>query len=264
MSIKLFEHPLSPYVQKVKIALYEKGIPFDRVHVDPNERGTSLEDQEFVLASPRREVPALVDQGTRVADSTVILEYLDDRYRSLSLLPTSADERARVRMLEEMMDTEYEAVNWGIMEIKVFERASDEQAAKLLVRAALQLQRLWNRLERELEGRRWMNGGDFGRGDLVVHPHIAGSQGLGYALSDRHPRLMDWERRVAVRSSVKRVLNESAECLRSMRSGQHDEPSDVVRQYRDYRLEWMLKTGGTDIVVEGLLLGTIRFAEEYE
>lgn len=264
MSLKVFELPLSAYVQKVKIALYEKGIPFDRVFIDPSEKGDGLEYQEFVLASPRREVPVLTDGATRLADSTVILEYLDERYPSPRLLPEAADERARVRMLEEMMDTEYEAVNWGISEVKVFERAPDEQAAKLLIRASLQLQRLWNRLERELEGRHWMNGREFGRGDVVVYPHIAGSQGLGYPLSDRHPRLMDWEKRVAGRSSVKRVLNQSAEFLRGKRLEQGDEPPDGVRQYRDHRLEWMMKTGGADIIVEGLLRGTICFAQDYE
>ena len=34
MAIKLFEQPLSPYAQKVKIVLYEKGLPFERVFVD--------------------------------------------------------------------------------------------------------------------------------------------------------------------------------------------------------------------------------------
>ena len=73
MAIRLFEHPLSPYAQKVKIALYEKGLPFERVLVDLNARGDDAVYQEFVLANPRREVPALVDGDVRIFDSTVIL-----------------------------------------------------------------------------------------------------------------------------------------------------------------------------------------------
>ena len=38
----------------------------------------------------------------------------------------------------------------------------------------------------------------------------------------------------------------------------------IVRQYRDYRLEWMMKSGGVDIVLEGLKAGTIKFAHEGE
>jgi glutathione S-transferase/RNA polymerase-associated protein len=264
MALKLFEHPLSPYAQKVKIALCEKALPFDRVFVDPSRAGDDPAYQEFVLASPRREVPALVDGPVRLADSTVILEYLDERYPKPSLSPEQPADRARVRMLEEMMDTEYEAVNWGIMELKVFERASGALADQLLTRAALQLQRLWNRLERELEGRRFMNGTEFGRGDAAVHPHIAVSQGLGYPLSDLHPRLLAWEQRVASRSSVKRVVNESAEFLRRLHRPDTASEAPVVRQYRDHRLEWMMKTGGAPIVTAGLADGTIRFAEEHE
>jgi len=38
----------------------------------------------------------------------------------------------------------------------------------------------------------------------------------------------------------------------------------VVRQYRDYRLEWMMKSGGVEIVLDGLEAGTIKFAHEGE
>jgi len=264
MALKLFEHPLSPYAQKVKIALCEKGLPFVRIFADPNHSGNDPAFQEFVLASPRREVPALVDGPVRVADSTVILEYLEDRYPKPAQSPATPAERARVRMLEEMMDTEYEAVNWGIMEVKVFVRATGQDAAKLLTRAARQLQRLWNRLERELEGRRFMNGAEFGRADAAVHPHLAQSQALGHPLSDLHPRLLDWEQRVASRSSIKRVVNESAEFLRDLRAQSDDGTRHIVRQYRDHRLEWMMKTGGAEIVARGMAERTIRFAEEYE
>jgi len=264
MAVRLFEHPLSPYAQKVKILLYEKGIPFERIFVDPNELGDSPDYQEFVLASPRREVPALIDGDVRIFDSTVALEYIEERWPSPCMSPESSAERARVRMLEEMMDTEYEAVNWGIMEIQVFERAKGDQAHRLLTRAAIQLQRLWNRLERELEGRQWMNGVEFGRGDVVVYPHIAGSQAFGYAVSDRHPRLLDWANRAAGRSGMKRVTNEAADFLR--REGARVDASyrTIVRQYRDHRLEWMIKTGAADIVVDGMLNGSIRFTNEFE
>jgi glutathione S-transferase/RNA polymerase-associated protein len=265
MALRLFEHPLSPYAQKVKIVLYERGIPFERVFVDPNQRSEDPVYQEFVMASPRREVPCLVDGDVRVFDSTIILEYVEERWPRRETAASTPRERARVRMLEEMMDTEYDAVNWGAMEVKVFRRAEAAQRDSLLTRASLQLQRLWNRLERELEGRLWMNGADFGRGDAAVQPHLAGSVALGFGVSERHSKLKDWLARASARSSVQRVAAESAEWLRRERAaaGASERPR-IVRQYRDHRLEWMLKTGGADIVVEGLLQGTVRFADEFE
>jgi glutathione S-transferase len=267
MALRLFEHPLSGYVQKVKIVLYERGIPFERIFVDPGRGSEDAVYQEFVLASPRREVPCLVDGDVRIFDSTILLEYIDERWPAREAAPQSPGERARVRMLEEMMDSEYEAVNWGITESKVFGRAAGEQLQNLLTRASLQLQRLWNRLERELEGRPWMNGADFGRGDAAVQPHVAASTGLGFAVSDRHAKLQDWLRRASARGSVQRVAAETADWLRregGQAVGVGAGLERNVRQYRDHRLEWMLKTGGADLVMEGLLQGTIRFGGEFE
>jgi glutathione S-transferase/RNA polymerase-associated protein len=198
-----------------------------------------------------------------VFDSTTILEYLEERWPKPETQPADPAERARVRMLEEMMDGEYEAVNWGIGEIKFFERAVGDREQMLLTRAGLQLQRLWNRLDRELEGRLWFNGARFGRGDAAVLPHVALSQTLGYVVDDRRPKLAAWLVRAVERQSVARVLEEAREGFRRERALGRDR-SNVVRQYRDHRLEWMFKTGGSDIVVDGLLNGSIRFADEFE
>src|SRR5262249_40092020 len=117
--LTLFEHPLSPYAQKVKIALYEKGIPFEAK--TPNLFADV--EPEFLRSSPRREVPSLIDGDFTVFDSTVILEYIEDRWPDPPLLPVSARERARVRMIEDQCDTYVEAINWGLAEIRVFGRA---------------------------------------------------------------------------------------------------------------------------------------------
>src|SRR5262245_4276965 len=114
--LKLYEHPLSPYAQKVKIALYEKGVPFETAV--PNLFGDP--EADFLESSPRREVPSLIDGDFTVFDSTVILEYVEDRWPDPALLPSGARDRARVRMLEDQCDTYVEAINWGLAEIRVF------------------------------------------------------------------------------------------------------------------------------------------------
>jgi glutathione S-transferase len=264
VAVRLFEHPLSPYARKVKIALYEKGIPFERIEVDLGFEARDEVFQDFVMTSPRREVPALIDGEVRLSDSTVILEYLDERWPQPQLLPNSAQERARVRMLEEMMDTEYEAVNWGIAEIRLFGRAEGARAEQLLTRASLQLQRLWNRLERELEGLAWMNGERFGRGDAAVYPHLRTSEVLGFPVSDQHPRVNHWLAACAERPSIGQETAEAEQAYSEISGSPTRAGSPVPRQYRDYRLEWMMKTGGVAIVLDGIEAGSIRFAGEYE
>jgi glutathione S-transferase/RNA polymerase-associated protein len=263
VALKLFEHPLSPYARKVKIALYEKGIPFQRLFVDPGVPHDDQVFQEFVISSPRREVPCLVDGDLRVFDSTVMLEYIEERWPKPEMMPDSAAERARVRMLEEVMDGQYEAVNWGLMEIRIFRRAEGQQAEALIARARARLERLWHRLERELEGREWMNGRRFGRGDAAVYPHLATSAWLGLTLGEGQRRLREWSERCARRESVAKDAAEAAESLRRDREGASAAGGRPrVRQYRDTRLEWMIANGGIGIVLEGIEKGTIRFAEE--
>lgn len=262
--LTFYEHPLSPYARKVKICLYEKGIPFERRFVNPYAGPEDPNWQAFLRASPRREVPVLVDGELSVFDSTIMADYAEERWPEPPTLPADPAERARVRMLEEVCDTELEAVNWGLMELLFFKRASGERAAPLLAAARTQLDRLFARLERELDGREWMNGARFGRGDAAVYPHVTGSAGYGFAPSPEFPRLRDWLARASARPSVARDTADLAEFMKQSgmdRVQGGDAPPPVIqRQYRDHRLEWMMKSGGVDIVLEGIAAGTIKFA----
>ncbi|MBM4205636.1 MAG: glutathione S-transferase family protein, partial [Gammaproteobacteria bacterium] len=99
----VYDHPLSPYGQKVKIALLEKGVAFEAKL--PMAIGSGASEAPFQQANPRGEVPALIDGDVAIYDSTVILEYIEDKWPAPKLLPVSPAERARVRLLEDVMDT---------------------------------------------------------------------------------------------------------------------------------------------------------------
>src|SRR5580698_367636 len=101
--ITLYDHPLAPYAQKVRIALREKGVAYQVAL--PGGLGAGGAAGEFAEANPRAEVPVLIDGAARIFDSTIILEYLEDRFPTPALLPSDPAERARVRMIEDVMDT---------------------------------------------------------------------------------------------------------------------------------------------------------------
>ena len=140
--VNVYEHPLSPYAQKVKIALREKAVAFEVAM--PGGLGAVGAGAEFLAANPRAEVPVLVDGETAIFDSTIILEYIEDKWPNQAMLPPSPAERARVRMIEEVMDTHFEAINWGMGEINWFRRASGELAETLKSNAARQTQGLFS------------------------------------------------------------------------------------------------------------------------
>jgi len=74
----LHDHPLSSYSQKVKIALREKGLPFESVL--PENLGTGQRGTAFTASNPRGEAPiVLIDQQTPIFDPTAILEYIEER-----------------------------------------------------------------------------------------------------------------------------------------------------------------------------------------
>ena len=258
--VVLYEHPLSPFAQKVKIALAEKGIAFESRL--PDILGGDLD--EFSRLNPRREVPTLVDDGVAVFDSTIILEYLEDRWPTPPLLPAGAAERARVRTLEELCDTYYEAVNWAVMEVRVFQRATGEQAVSLEARAAGQQAGCNAHLARALGARPWFNGEQFGWGDLCVVPFVHAAAMTGTPPAPDSP-LAAWLERARARPSVQGVLEAAAQSMvgfemlpQLVASGQ------FRREYRDHRLEWMLRSGGLEIVLAGMQQGNIRFSHELE
>ena len=138
--LTLYEHPLSAYAMKVKMALLEKGLEFQPIVPDGLPNGTAA--GAFVAASPRAEIPALVDGDVQVFDSTIILEYLEDKWPTPALLPKTPAERARVRMIEDVMDGLYEPNNWGVMEVTRFKRASGPLADQLVGFAKSNIDRL--------------------------------------------------------------------------------------------------------------------------
>lgn len=261
--LTLYDHPLSPYAQKVKIALREKGQAFEAPL--PGGLGAGGAQGAFIRANPRAEVPALVDGEVAIFDSTIILEYIEDKWPHPPLLPRSPAERARVRMLEEVMDTHFEAINWGLSEIRWFRRAEGELAEALIAKAAEQTANFFGWLETQLETRDWFNGETFGWGDLAVVPYINGSVGHGNPPA-KDTQLSDWLARVNARPSVAQT---NAEAVAASAATTMPNVAELVKQglfkreYRDHRLEWMIKSGGAEVVMDGLAKDNIRFSPDF-
>ncbi|MEQ8283706.1 MAG: glutathione S-transferase family protein [Parvibaculum sp.] len=233
----LYEHPLSPYAQKVKISAREKGVELTLKTPDGIGAGTSR--GEFVAANPRAEVPAPIDGDVQVFDSTIILEYLEDKFPRPPMLPATPAARAKVRMIEEVCDTHYEAINWGLGEIAYFRRASGAKAD-------------------------WFNGESFGWGDLSVVPCVNGSAGFGNA-PDEGSAPGRWLARANARPGVAQTAKEARDSIAAMAQVANVlEQGLFKREYRDHRLEWTMKTGGVEIVLDGLAKDNTRFSHEFE
>ena len=92
--IKLCGFHVSNYHNKVRIALLEKGIPFEE---DPTCRPSQKD--AWIARSPMGKVPILEVDGTTLTESQVICEYLEDAYPEKPLYPKDPIARAKVREL---------------------------------------------------------------------------------------------------------------------------------------------------------------------
>ncbi|MCV6615173.1 MAG: glutathione S-transferase family protein [Cellvibrionaceae bacterium] len=97
---KIYGAILSPYVRKVLLVLEAKGVEYENQQVFP---GALPEGYEKI--SPLGKIPALQEGDFSLSDSTVINEYLEERYSQHPMFPVGTQDRAKARWLEEFADT---------------------------------------------------------------------------------------------------------------------------------------------------------------
>jgi glutathione S-transferase len=91
---------LSPYVRKVLVVMNEKGLDYEIDPIIP-----FMGDDRFSSISPIRRIPVFLDGDVTISDSSVICEYLDEKYPDPPMFPSTPAERAHARWLEEYADT---------------------------------------------------------------------------------------------------------------------------------------------------------------
>lgn len=95
--MKLYWHPVSLMPWRVRIALAEKGLDYEEAVIDLP--GGASHQPDFLALNPFGQVPVLEDDGRAFAESTAILEYLEETHPRPALMPASAAARADVRQL---------------------------------------------------------------------------------------------------------------------------------------------------------------------
>lgn len=101
---------ISPYVRKVLVCLDVKGLEYEIDPIVP-----FFGDERFSQISPIRRIPVFTDDRVTLTDSSVICQYLEDRYPDPALYPADIVARAQARWLEEFADTRMaEVIIWGL------------------------------------------------------------------------------------------------------------------------------------------------------
>ena len=175
--------------------------------------------------------------------------------------PKDPKARAEARMIEEVCDTHYEAVNWSIGEVNWFERAAGAEKESLIAAAVEQTGQLQEWLTTKLGSKDFFNGSEPGYADISVAPIVNRSVHYGYGPKEGSP-LQLWHQRVSEVPAVSETFAEMAAGAKQMAgsgASTFAKGSGRRREYRDHRLEWMVKNGALGIVQKGIEEDTIRF-----
>ena len=115
----LYTNKLCPSCHRVRVVLSEKGISADMVEVDPNHP-----QEDLYELNPYGTVPMLVDRDLVLYESSVILEYLEERFPHPPLMPVYPVSRARSRLMMLRIDRD-----WYTLAVKIIKGNEAEQKA---------------------------------------------------------------------------------------------------------------------------------------
>jgi|GEM_PF-319071 len=100
--MKLYTSTNSPFSARIRLAARVKGVDLE---FPPLPEG-GLRSDAFLALNPISKIPVLVtEDGQKLAESMVILRYLEDRFPHPSLWPEAADDRARANLVVTVLDT---------------------------------------------------------------------------------------------------------------------------------------------------------------
>lgn len=199
MALTLYAHPFSSYCQKVLVALFENDIAFAYSHLE-----TPGVAAELAALWPIARFPVLVD-GTRVvAESSIIIEYLDRHYPGPTRwLPADPESALEVRFMDRFFDNHV----MSAMQQPVAEalRGADgrRDTAWAEARAALETAYAW--LDTRLTGQRWAAGPEFTLADCAAAPSLFYADWV-HPIGAGHARLREYRAQLLARPAFARAV----------------------------------------------------------
>jgi glutathione S-transferase len=199
--VKLISASPSPYARKVRIALAEKGIPFELVTEVPWNP-----DTQTPKYNPLEKLPILVlDDGSSVYESHFILEYLEMKYPTPPLLPRNDDDILAAKRLQVLGDGVCDA-----LVLLFFERLrpADHRSSTWMARQRRKMDGGVREIARSVGDRIWAVGDRFGLGDIAVGCTMAilDLRFPEFEWRKDYPRLARYVDRVAERPSFQHTV----------------------------------------------------------
>ena len=196
---------LSPHCRKVRIVLAEKKIDY-RLETE----NTWLRRKEFLAINPAGEVPVLIeDDGTSIADSQAICEYLEEVVPDPPIFPADPKERAEARRIVAWFDRKFSnEVSENLVGEKIFKRfLKTGTPNSAIIRAGQQnIHYHLDYIGWLSERRNWLAGGVFSIADIAAAAHLSSVDYLGDVPWEDHISAKEWYVRIKSRPSFRAIL----------------------------------------------------------
>ncbi len=199
--MKLYDYPKCPFCKKVRVVLVEKGLQYEKVLVDLRRK--EQQKAEFLRLNPYGKVPVLQDGDTVIYESTVINEYLEEKYPDPPLMPSDPAGKAWVRIWVDFCEQHFGTPWFNLMREIVFKRdgSSNQEVIK---ESGEEIARYLEQINEKLEGRDYLVG-KYSLADVAFTPRIATFKDLGIEVGPKLKNARAWIERVKARPSYSAV-----------------------------------------------------------
>jgi glutathione S-transferase len=206
MSLTLHFHPLASFCHKALIVLYENDIAFERVIID---FGDPVSVAAFRRIWPPAKMPVLEDRrrNRTVAESTIVIEYLDTHYPGAArFIPSDADAAWETRMWDRFFDHYVEVPVQKIVGDRL--RPAGRNDPYGVEQAKGQLVEAYAFVEARMRGREWCMGESFTLADCSAAPALFYAD-IIVPITQKYAAASAYLDRLMTRPSYSRVLAEA-------------------------------------------------------
>jgi glutathione S-transferase len=204
MSLALYGHPFSSYTQKVLIALYENGTPFEFRCIGPD---TPVHTAEWLRRWPVGKFPLLMDGERNIVETSIIIEYLQLMHPGpVRLLPADPKAALDVRFLDRFFDLHVMSPVQHAVGGALTGDPVKRQEGLAFTETKLELAYAW--LEGQLANRTWAAGADFTLADCAAAPALFYADWT-HRISETFPVLRAYRARLLARPSFARAVAEA-------------------------------------------------------
>lgn len=212
--LKLHGSSISPNHNKVKLALLEKGIEFEEVLQLPSQ-------EEFFLArSPMGKIPIMESDGKFFAETTPMLEYLENVFPTAPLLPTDPFERAKCREMMQMIDL-YMAGPSGSARLTGAALFGAPISDEMKKDAQAMIERSVNAVKQLVKFSPFIMGSKFTMADCVAFPKfgfvgMVTTAVLGKNMAESIPGVTQYLKYMAERPAVQKLLTDQHKAIEAV------------------------------------------------